>query len=208
MPSNGSWMRPRPTTSRNVRPRGGAICAPTAWRRPGRNCDCGGGASGTSPDAENMAMTCGSLFSRIVKSSRDRSVTGLPSRSRTRTSSGTSVIRLRNAGSSCFALCVCVWICGGGACWAWSAAASVIAHAATPPRTDTKRRVMGPGPPGRQGRHIVSWKANLAILRSCGSCDPSTRACGVISLRVAPSNVEGRSAASRSLQPPADPYRS
>ena len=74
--------------------------------RPPEGGPPGRGGSGVRACASNRRISCGIPSSLTVKSSFLRSVTGLPLRSTTRMSTGTSVVRLRMVGGAC-------WLQGG-----------------------------------------------------------------------------------------------
>ena len=99
---------------RNTRWLGGSSSRPDVRRSAGRAP--GAGVTGVSACFEKCATSCGSSSSKIAKSSSVRSVMGRPDRSSTRTSIGTSVMPLRNAGT----------------CGRWVATAAAETTSATP----------------------------------------------------------------------------
>ncbi len=77
-----------------MRSRGGAISGPSAPRNAGEAP--GSGVSAVSWYSEKCRTSCGFPSSRIVKSPALSPAIGLPFASTTRTSTGTTEIRLRN----------------------------------------------------------------------------------------------------------------
>ena len=115
MPFVGAWRRPRPSTSRKMRWLRGAVSGSFGRRNCGRVP--GAGVSGVRPVAEKCSIFWRTLSSSTMKSSCFRSVTGLPSRSSTRTSIGTIVMPVLIAGTCGFS--------GTGVCPAGPAAAAI-----------------------------------------------------------------------------------